>query len=196
MNKAQAMDNQLHNLSSPITTDTIISIIQTIYTINVNMLSIQSSESSGALFPPGTTADEAIATHLAQNEGEHTGPAVRQFINETFGVNLDAISALDGAGISLFSKDQWITQNETDLFVVWTGPGDVDVKVHPTSYLIEYTGEKVLPEELKEALVSLGYSYDQSTGGCYYVSPTGDAVPDPFKGQTIGAIMKIIPRYS
>ncbi|TSB47440.1 hypothetical protein [Alkalicoccobacillus porphyridii] len=192
MNKAQSMDNQLHNLSTSITTASIVSIVQSVYTINLNELPIVSTESSGAVFPPGTTAEEAIATRLAQHDGELTGPEIRQFINEMFGVNLDAISALDGAKISLFSKDQWVIQNETDLFVVWTGPGDLDVKIYPTSYFIEQTGASTIPEELKDALTDLGYSYNEETGGCYYVSPTGEAVQDAFKGQTIGAVVQVI----
>ncbi|MCM2676348.1 hypothetical protein [Alkalicoccobacillus plakortidis] len=192
MKKAEAMDHQLHTLDHPITSADIQSIVSSVYQINLDKLPILPTEARGTVFSPGTTSEEAIATHLAQHSGELGGVQIRQIINNIFGVNLDAISALDGARISLFSKGQWVVQQETDLFVVWTGEGDIDVKVYPTSYFAEQSGASALPKELKDSLTAIGYLYDESTGGCYYENPSGDAVPDEFKGRTMGAILQVI----
>jgi hypothetical protein len=133
-----------------------------------------------------------INSYLDQSGKEVTGAEIRNMINQIFGINLDAISSLDGARISLYSKDQWVVQHTKDLFVVQTGTGDVDVKVFPTEYFTEQTGLEQLPVDLHHSLTNIGFTYNEQIGSCYYSSPTGEAVPDAFKGQTIGAIMKAI----
>lgn len=192
MNKAQAMDEQIQSLQNALTSETIISTVKTVYRINLDKLPILDSHAAGAVFPPGTTSEEAIATRLTQEHEALTGSEIRRFINELFGVNLDAISALDGSGVSLFSKDQWIVQNEKDLFVVWTGKGDVDVKVYTTDYFAEKAGSSALPLGLEESLLSLEFVSDEETGGVYFRNPTGEAVADSFKGQTMGIILQTV----
>ena len=69
-----------------------------------------------------------------------TGVDIRGMINQIFGINLNGVSSLEGAGISLYSKGQWVLQSDKDLFVVYTGSGDLDVKVFPTEYFTKQTG--------------------------------------------------------
>ncbi|HWO55467.1 MAG TPA: hypothetical protein VNM49_13905 [Paenibacillus cookii] len=135
---------------------------------------------------------DVIDLQLAECGRRLAGPEVRRLLNQLFGVNLDAISALDKARISLFSKGQWIVRQDRDLFVVYTGEGDIDVSVYPTAYFRERTGQDELPEDLGQALADLGYSPVAEGQRYYYVHPDGQAVPDAFKGQTMGAIMASI----
>ena len=136
----------------------------------------------------------AIELGLSKLGESKSGSEIRKLINELFGINLDAISSLFGSRISLFSKEQWVVQQERDLFVVHTGLADVDVKIFPTSYFTKQTGQTTLPEELQQALTSLGFYYDETIGSFYYSNPTGEAIQDSFKGQTIGAVLKIIQK--
>lgn len=134
----------------------------------------------------------ALDAYLESRGHEASGAEIRSMINETFGINLDAISSLSGSRISLFSKGQWIVRQETDLFIVYTGEGDVDVHIRPTAYFASQTEIGVLPNELVDALIRLGYSYQSDTGSCYFRSPSGDPVPDSFKGQTMAAIARTV----
>ncbi|WP_052158786.1 hypothetical protein [Halobacillus sp. BBL2006] len=120
------------------------------------------------------------------------GPEIRRVINQIFGVNLDGISSLEGSGVSLFSKDQWISQYDNDLFVVHTGLTDVDVWVYPTEYFTEQTGLTELPTGLKNGLMALGFEYSEEKGTLYYANPTGESVADQFKGHTLGTIIGFI----
>lgn len=121
-----------------------------------------------------------------------SGPEIRRMINEIFGINLDGIASLEGARISLFSKDQWVIKDEKDLFVIHTGKGDVDVVVFPTEYFKAQTGLINLPSDLQHSLRCLGYYYDDKMQNYYFANPTGEAVTDSFKGQTIKAIIDVI----
>lgn len=133
-----------------------------------------------------------INSYLESHEFNVTGADIRKMINEVFAINLGAIASLEKARMSLFSKNQWMVRHEQDLFVVHTGDDDVDAWVYPTEYFKERTGENELPDELQEALTHLGYSFNDKIGSYYYANPTGEAVPDAFKGQTMGAIIKVI----
>jgi hypothetical protein len=120
------------------------------------------------------------------------GPEIRRVINQIFGVNLDGISSLEGSGVSIFSKNQWISQYDNDLFVVHTGLTDVDVWVYPTEYFTEQTGLTELPTGLQNGLMALGFEYSEEKGTLYYANPTGESVPDQFKGHTLGTIIGFI----
>ena len=115
-------------------------------------------------------------------------------LNQNFGINLLAIDALEQERISLYSKGQWVVQNDRDLFIVYTGSDDVDVKVFPTKYFTEQTGLDVLPSDLQHLLSRIGFHYDKKMQSYYFANPTGQAVSDQFKGQTIGAIVEVIHR--
>ncbi|NBD25197.1 hypothetical protein [Paenibacillus glycinis] len=147
---------------------------------------------ASAPMAPGTPEPlAAIDAFLGERGGRAAGSELRGMINAAFGINLDALSALEGKRISLFSKGQWMLQADDDLFVVYTGDGDVDVKIYPTGYLADLTGSRALPPELAEALTRLGYA-DEGPAGCTYADPAGQAVPDAFKGQTIMTLMNAI----
>ncbi|WP_246073116.1 hypothetical protein [Paenibacillus dokdonensis] len=203
MNKSQIMDAYFKSFRGEITGDVIHKSILHIFEINLDAVSLlldgekealaaaQNTEAGTSPYS-GSLARAVMDSRLTVYGGLITGPEIRSMLNQMFGVNLDAISSLEKARISLFSKDQWIVQHEHDLFVVYTGEGDVDVKVYPTSYFVEQTGQNELPAELRHILQSLGYQLDANQKTCYYADPDGQAVPDAFKGQTMGAIMATI----
>ncbi|MFG6150475.1 hypothetical protein [Halobacillus sp. B23F22_1] len=126
-----------------------------------------------------------------QDYGERISAGeIRRMILDIFGVHLEGISALEKLRISLFSKGQWIAQKPSDLFVVYTGAGDVDVNIYPAQYFIEKTGTTQLPEALTFKLEGLGYTPIES--GYYYRHPDGKGVPLSFKDQTIAAIGEVV----
>ncbi|SEM75558.1 hypothetical protein SAMN04489762_0948 [Terribacillus saccharophilus] len=187
MKKVEIMDEYFDSHQGKITSYEICSIVRTVFDLDLVTKPILGEMSSSE-----NKARMAIDSSLAQYEKDVSGAEIRKLINQIFGINLDAVSSLDGSRISLFSKDQWINRQDRDLFVVHTGPGDVDVMIYPTDYFIERTGLKELPEDLKQALINLEFYYDNEVGHYYYADAHKNAVPDAFKGQTIGAILKVI----
>lgn len=123
------------------------------------------------------------------------GSEIRRVINQIYGINLNGISGLEAARISLFSKGQWISRTDRDLFEVHTGTGDIDVWIVPSKYYMDSTETTELPEELQLLLKALGYWYDCDKGTLYYSTSNDETVPDSFKGQTIGAISSITKNY-
>lgn len=197
MTKAEMMDQALDSYGKRISSSEICKAVDSIFKINLDEIPILFKEKEGAAGVSSSTRNvlesrEAIDSHLDQYDKEITGAEIRKMINELFGVNLDAISSLEGARISLYSKGQWVVQHEKDLFVVDSGAGDIDVKVYPTTYFTEQTGLVELPTDLQHSLTSIGYYYDEKIGRYYFLNPTGEAVLDAFKGKTIGAILKVI----
>lgn len=191
MTKVEMMDQYFNNIGEKVDSHKICESIYKIYNIEIEKV---------PLLPHIKEVYEspkmAIDSYLKQYGEDLTAAEIRKVINQLFGINLDAISSLEGARISLFSKGQWIVQHEKDLFVVDTGVGDIDVKIYPTKNFIEQTGSMELPTGLQQELLGLGYGFDKKIGGFYFVNPTGEAVPDSFKGQTIGTILKTIQQYS
>lgn len=137
---------------------------------------------------------EIMDLYLESVESELPGTHIRALINDIFGVNLDGISQLEKAGISIWSKEQWILHSDKDLFEVRTGSTDVDVYIVPTNYFIEQTGLTELPESLQESLTTIGYWYNDEIGAYYYEEPNGNSVPDSFKGQTLGTLAQYIQK--
>lgn len=192
MTKVEAMDAYINSFSHKLNGNEICNGIHQIFGIQIEsefVLTKQRASTSSRLH---LTNVEVIDTHLSQMRDQLTGSEIRILINEIFGINLDAIDSLEKTKISLFSKGQWIVHQETNLFVVHTGIGDIDAWVLPTNYFLEQTGEKELPLELQKDLVSLGYSYSSHVDGYYYSNPSGVAVPDAFKGKTMQAIQHCI----
>ena len=185
MKKVDIMDKYFDSYQEKVTSSEICSIVKSIFKLDLETKPVLLSSTEG-------TAKMAIDSGLAQFGKNVSGAEIRKLINQIFGINLDAISSLDGSRISLFSKGQWVIQHEQDLFVVHTGLGDVDVKVFPTDYFSEQTGLKELPEDLQQSLTSIGFYYDEKIGSYYYSNPSGEAIPDAFKGQTIGTILTFI----
>lgn len=192
MKKAEMMDEYFNSYGKEISSSEIYHVVDLIFKINLDEAPILSKEKEKADGISSSTGREAIDSRLNQYESEITGAEVRKIINEILGVNLEAISSLEGARISLYSKGQWIVQHEKDLFVVYTGESDIDVKVFPTQYFTEQTGLVELPTDLQHALTSIGYYFDEKNDSYYFSNPTGEAVPDAFKGKTIGAILGVI----
>lgn len=181
MTKAETMDIRMNTYGEGITSTEIFEIIHQIFNFDLQ---------SNPNLP--TLPQAAIDEYLEQSENKVTGAEIRKIINQTAGINLDALSALEGAKISLYSKDQWMLQHNKDLFVVHTGTGDIDARILPTDYFTEQTGSGELPIDLIHVLLSLGFYYEENLGCYYYSNPTGEPVPDAFKGQTIMAIRKVI----
>jgi hypothetical protein len=120
---------------------------------------------------------------------------IRRVINQIYGINLNGISGLEAARISLYSKGQWISKTDRDLFEVHTGKGDIDVWIVPSHYYIEQTTFTDLPVELQILLGNLGYKHNETIGAFYYSTESDETVPDEFKGQTIGAISGVIIKH-
>jgi hypothetical protein len=194
------MDKYFDSYGKTIRGSEICNVVKSIFRIDLDAITVLSKEAEEHLKAiPSTdgTAKQSKAklvmdSYLDQYEKEITGSDIRRMINQFLGINLDAISSLVGARISLYSKDQWVVQQENDLFAVKTGTGDVDVEIFPTTYFTEQTGLKELPNALQLSLSTIGFCNNEEIGSYYYVSPTGEAVPDAFKGRTIGAILEVI----
>ncbi|MDM5250997.1 MULTISPECIES: hypothetical protein [unclassified Lysinibacillus] len=197
MKKAEMMDKYLDSYGKKISSAEICHVVDLIFKINLDKVPILSKAMEEADVVSSSAGNalisrELIDSHLNQYASEITGTEIRKIINKIFGVNLEGISSLEGARISLYSKGQWIVQHEKDLFVVHTGVRDVDVKVFSTNYFTEQTGLVELPTDLQHALTSLGYYFDEKMDSYYFSNPTGEAVPDAFKGKTMGAILGVI----
>ncbi|PGO23198.1 hypothetical protein CN984_23850 [Bacillus cereus] len=192
--KVELMDKYLDSHPGKITSSEICNIVMSVFKFDLTTKSTLSKEwvMAGAVSSTENIAKMAIDSGIVQYGKQVTGVEIRKLINQIFGINLDAISSLEGSRISLFSKDQWVVREEQDLFVVHTGLGDVDVKIFPTDYFTEQTGLEELPKNLQQSLTNFGFSCDEKAGCYYYSNPSGEAVPDTFKGQIIGTIIKII----
>lgn len=212
MSKVERMDYFLEEYDQALSGDEVRKLVKHIFEIDLDIIENQYRSSYPSYImealrkkfyvaPASTELDSTIMlmkqtdvmdTYLEWNGNKSTGPHIRSVINDIFGVNLDGISLLNNAHISLFSKGQWITRHDHDLFTVYTDIRDVEVKIYLTKYFTEQTGCIGLPDVLQEALGKLGYNYDKKTGISYYVNPTGEPVADSFKGQTLGLLMEII----
>lgn len=192
MKKAEMMDKYLDSYGKGISSSEICHVVDLVFKINLDKTPILSKGKEEVDGISSSTGREVIDSYLNQYDRDITGAEIRKIINEIFGVNLEGISSLEGARISLYSKGQWIVQHEKDLIVVYTGASDVDVKVFPTNYFTEQTGLVALPSDLQHALTSIGYHFDEKIDSYYFSNPTGEAVPDTFKGKTIGAIRGVI----
>ncbi|MUT66469.1 hypothetical protein [Paenibacillus sp. NEAU-GSW1] len=173
MTKAEQMDRLMSGYDTKISSTQLLALINESYHVELEL-------------------PQADIDHWLEGYGDSvvTGACARAMINERFSINLDALSALEGKRISLFSKNRWMLRHEHDWFAVHTGEGDVDVRIRPTPYYEEHTGSTALPERLSETLVHMGYGCDHQ--GCYYANPEGQAVPDAFKGKTMMAVMQAI----
>ncbi|MGV2620974.1 UNVERIFIED_CONTAM: hypothetical protein N8J90_07285 [Halobacillus marinus] len=135
---------------------------------------------------------EVLAIYIHAFDRKLTGGEVRRAVNTIFGINLDGISKLEGTGLAIFSKEQWITRSEDDVFVLHTGQTDADVWVTPTDYFTEQTGETEIPQALKYTLATLGFVYEEAVDTYYYRNPDGASIPDDRKTEMLGAIVGVI----
>ncbi|MFD0696139.1 hypothetical protein ACFQZT_18870 [Paenibacillus sp. GCM10027628] len=216
MSKVEVMDRYLISSQKKLKGSEIRKVINDIYRINLDTISANGEGSLLTTYPLDimervreTQNDNPASTELdpqimamtkvevmdryLHSYGEQiTGSQIRNMINGIFGVNLDGIASLDKARLSIFSKGQWISRNDTDIFVLYTGRGDVDLKVCATLYLIEKIGSDQFPSELHDFLTEKGFSYDEEMKAYHYSNPTGQSVSDAFKGQLIGTLITYI----
>lgn len=186
LSKIEQMDNHLNSLGKHITVSDICTAVDLFFGIPLEGVPIINKNFVNL------TPKTAMKMYMDQYEHEMRSMEIRNMLNHIFGINLEGIDSLSKLRISLYSKGQWIVQNEKDLFVIHTGTNDVDVKVIPTEYFIKKTGSSVLPKDLQDSLSSLGFNYDDKIEGSYYLNPNNESVTDEFKKQTIGSIVRII----
>ncbi|MCP3029301.1 hypothetical protein [Halobacillus sp. A5] len=153
--------------------------------------SLRSNQQSAANEVIASLSKVEVMDLYLQDFGERISSSeIRKMILDIFDVHLEGISALEKLRISLFSKGQWIAQKPGDLFMVYAGADDIDVKISPTPYFMEATGLERLPDELILKLTALGYI--PSEGGYYYIDPQKEGVSLTFKDQTIAAVGEIV----
>lgn len=186
MNKAERMDAALKPYGTKLTSEELFPVIREIFGMDLDQVPLLQASSQ--------KARDLVDQELTQRQVEVTGKEIRQFINELFGVNLEAISALEGAGISLYAKRRWVIAEQADCFVVYSGDGDRIARVFITPVYKERTGRLSAPDSMVEAFLKMGYIANSSHSSFYYESAEDAPVPDAFKGQTIGTLLKHMPQ--
>lgn len=192
LSKVKIMDMYVSTLASPIDGKQICQCVDEIFGITIDSKYVLPKKRTSSTEYVNGLNVSLIDDYLSERQDQLTGQEIRLLINDIFGINLDAIDSLEETQISLYSKGQWIVQQATDLFVVHTGIGDADAWVLPTDYYIEQTGQKEIPTQMQQSLALIGYVYKPEIQGMYYCNPTGEAVEDAFKGQTMRAILSCI----
>ena len=193
MSKVTTMDCYLVSQGKAIDSSDVCEAVKKVFEIDLEQAPILHIPETIDLHPNNElTVKVVLDAYINHAKEAITGEGIRQFINDIFGVNLNAISALDEARISIYSKNQWIVQNEQDLFIVHTSNKDVDVEILPTNYFKEQTKLEGIPNNLQRLLRKLGYQYDRNEGSCKYSNPSGIPVADKFKGQTMEVVKKVI----
>lgn len=117
---------------------------------------------------------------------------VQTVVYGVYGVNLAGISTLEHARFSVYSKGGWVVKKDTDIFVVESGIGDIDLYIYPTEYFIAKTGINGVPEDFQEQLKQIGMSYDDEAGRMYYHTPNNQSMSADFKD----AMMAIVLSYT
>lgn len=216
MPKVEVMDRYLASFGKKVKGNEVRQAIKEVFFVDLDIISKNNYGSQLAIYPeevmkslrasfnetPASTKQDARIMELKKNEvmdryiKEHdsklNGAQNRVLVNQIFGVNLDGISTLEHAQLAISSKGQWILKSDADLFILKSSLDDVDVSVYATAYFEQLTGSKQLPESLKTKLMNLGFTYNEETGILYYINPTGESVPDAFKGQVLGIIVGTI----
>ncbi|WP_342527249.1 hypothetical protein MKY84_01315 [Chryseomicrobium sp. FSL W7-1435] len=181
MKKAQQMDQLL--AGQEVTEETVLHAVHQVFGFDLNKVPF--------LKPTQQTAREVIQAKLASQETPVTGAEIRKFINELFGVNLEALSALEGAGLSLYAKERWVIEQATDYFVIYSENSDRVARVFTTSHYAQNMGTSSAPPALTQALHVMGYTSDTTDSSFYFQSE--GPLPDAFKGQTISAVLQNMP---
>ncbi|WP_051556436.1 hypothetical protein [Alkalihalobacterium bogoriense] len=198
LSKVDAMDHYTTFLFPTITSSDVFMIVKEIFNIRLDEVPTYQRATTSIVIPSLVVTDESIAQdskavidwQIQVARDQQLPLNIRELVNYIFGINLKGIASLEGTGIALYSKGQWISTYPTDLFVVHTGFKDVDVRIIPTEYFIDHYGKKAIPVELQQALSPLGFLYDEEVGECHYTNPTGESVADDYKVQTMGTIIK------
>lgn len=184
MNKSQQLEQSLVAYGNTLSTAEVFHIVQEIFGFDLDQVPL--------LTPGYHSQRSACDDRLAQLNGQYTKRDICRIVNELYGVNLEALCALEGAQLSLFAKGRWVITSAEDFFVVYSGNRDRLARVFTTPYYAEQNGSSVAPEGLRQTLVGMGYTRDE-TGSVFVYETTDDTpVPDAFKGQTIGALRQAI----
>ncbi|MBU9673778.1 hypothetical protein KQ939_09540 [Planococcus sp. CP5-4] len=140
--------------------------------------------------------NEVMDRYIKQQNYALSGAQASLLINQIFGVNLVGISGLEGKQLAISSKGQWIVKSDRDLFILESSLDDVDVSIYAGSHLQELTGGSELPAPLIAKLTELGFTYHETEQLLYYKNPTGESIPDAFKGQLIGILLGTIAQMN
>lgn len=216
MSKVLVMDHYLASFGKKVKGNEVRRAVEEIFGVNLDIISKENYGAQLAIYPedvmkslrasfkeaPESTQQDARIMTLTKSEvmdryiREHdyslNGSASRKLINGVFGVNLAGISTLEHSQLAISSKGQWILKSDTDLFILESSLDDVAVSVYATPYFELVTGSSQLPESLKAKLMNLGFTYNEERELLYYRNPTGESVPDAFKGQVLGSIVGTI----
>lgn len=186
MKKAERMDEALKTYGTQLTSNELFPLIHEIFGMDLDQVPLLQASSQ--------KARHVVDQELTQRQGNLTGKGIRQFINELFGVNLEALSALEGAGISLYAKRRWVIAEQADCCVVYSGDGDRIARVFITPVYYERTGRLSAPDAMVDAFLKMGYIANSSHSSFYYETEEDAPVPDAFKGQTIGTLLQHMPQ--
>ena len=140
--------------------------------------------------------NEVMDRYIKQQAYGLSAAEASLLINQVFGVNLVGISGLEGKQLAISSKGQWIVKSERDLFILESSLDDVDVSIYAGPQLQTVTGSSELPASLIARLTELGFAYQEKERLLYYKNPTGESIPDPFKGQLIGILLGTIAQVN
>ncbi|WP_337099757.1 hypothetical protein [Paenibacillus sp. YIM B09110] len=197
MTKSEQMDKLLETYGSGASGADIIAVVRQVFAIQLEWMPVLAADTDTETSTYEGSANAAFEAYIESHDRKTaSGVDIRQWINQLFGINLDALSALEGKQISMFSKGRWMIQSSDDLFAVHTGPHDVDVQISATVRYVELTGSSEPPQALITDLSRLGYEYDSQSFCFRYADPAGKAVPDSFKGHTIKALLDAIREFN
>lgn len=138
------------------------------------------------------TKVEVMDRFLDSYGSQITGTDIRRVINEIFGVNLTGISGLEHARLSIYSKGQWVLDSPTNVLIISSSKGDIDLYVGVTDYYIQQLGTDQLPTELQTFLINLGFVYNTTTHQYDYHNSAGTSVSDALKSQVINKLVATI----
>jgi hypothetical protein len=124
--------------------------------------------------------------------GERSPERIRELINDIFGINLYGISSLEGKGLALYSKGQWLVKGEQDLFILHTSASDEEVWIYPTEYFQHRRDDQLWPESFKHRLETLGFVFDDERKAYSYREPTGASIPNDFKVTSTQSVLEEI----
>ncbi|TMW73077.1 hypothetical protein [Alteribacter natronophilus] len=121
------------------------------------------------------------------------GPEMREVVLAIYGINLDAISAMENSGVTIFSKGTYITKQPHDLFELRSNHDDSDVTISITDYYKEVTGSAVFPKELGVKLEELaGSEFRLLDSGEAYYFDNKVPIPDEDKHPIMGTLLRYI----
>lgn len=216
MPKVEVMDRHLLSLGEELDSFETRESVQAIFNINLDYISennfgsklnkyneevMMNVRASLGIDPQSTELDilimdmpknEIMDRYFINKHNKVSSQEARNVINYIYGVNLNGISSIEYARLSIFSKGQWVIHNDTNIFIVSSSNDDTELYVAPTQYYKEKTGNEQLPDSLISDLVSIGFVYDSTLETYIYRSLNNESVPDSVKGQVMGTVVQTI----